>query len=130
MLKNRIVKSTSFLIILTLALPTTALAGRTVTKEEWVSGMGDILPAYFCKNGWYYRSCFDISAEECHSVVTEATKSCLRQYSPQIPETLEQPKDGKEWGNKIGTCVGTIIEGASREKRISSEQCDDITKWK
>jgi hypothetical protein len=110
--------------------PTITYAGVTVAKEKWLAGMSDILPAAVCRDGWFYRSCFKITAEECHLLVTEATKSCSLQYSSQIPKKLEQPKDGNEWGTKIGTCVGTIIESTQADKRISNEKCDDLTRWK
>jgi len=113
-----------------LGLASTAFAGGTVGKEAWLAGIQDILPAALCQDKGFFRACFSVSVDECHSLITDATKSCARQYSSQIPELLEQPKDGTEWGTKIGVCVGTLIEGSNADKRIHTDKCDDPNAWK
>lgn len=121
----------SLLIFLVLTLQaTTASAEGTVKKENWMAGFKDILPAALCRDRGFFRSCFEISADECHMLLTDATQSCLRQYKDQIPQQLHQPKDGTEWGTKVGVCVGTIIEGSQAAKRIHNTKCDDPTAWK
>ena len=109
---------------------TTALAGGTVDREKWVTGIRNFVPAALCQDKGFFTSCFKVSADECHILVTDATESCLRQYKNQIPEQLVQPKDGTEWGTKVGECVGTIIEGTQAAKRIHSDKCDNCNAWR
>lgn len=125
---TKLLKATT--VLLFAFSPTITLADGSVTKvtkERWITEMRNIFPAYICRDNWYIRTCFDISADECHVKTTEATESCLRQYSSQIPPELEQPMDGKLWGTKIGTCAGTITESQIANKRIYSEKCQTLS---
>jgi hypothetical protein len=92
--------------------------------------MRNILPASFCKDGTYFRECFEAKATVCHSTATKATESCLRQFEPEIPKQLQQPKDGSFWGNKIGVCAGTIFELTLKQSRINDAKCNDPAHWK
>jgi hypothetical protein len=108
------------------AVPTKQVVGR----NEWLVEIQDILPASVCISSGYFRSCYDISADECHDLMTEAIKSCASQYRTQIPAQLEQPEDGTKWGTKIGVCAGTIVEPSLSKRRIPSEKCNDPSAWR
>ena len=105
-------------------------AGTVASKELWLSDMRNLLPAMFCRNGSYFRECFEADATVCHSTATGATESCLLQFEPQIPKQLQQPNDGAFWGNKIGICAGTIFEITLQKSRVDSAKCNDPTFWK
>lgn len=119
-----------YILLAVLGVGATASNETTVPKETWAKSMRDILPAAICRDGWYFRSCFEITASECHAAVTTATAACLQQYDAQIPQELRQPDDGTFWGNRVGTCAGTIFEATFRAKRISTAKCDDPSAWK
>lgn len=101
-----------------------------VGKDAWLSDIRNFLPSLFCKDGSYFRECFEANASVCHSTATESTETCMRQFESQIPEKLHQPSDGGLWGNKIGTCAGTVFEATLLKKRINNEKCNNPELWK
>ena len=105
-------------------------ADIVVRKDAWFSDMRNLLPSLFCKDGSYFRECFEANASVCHSTATEATESCMRQFEPQIPEQLHQPNDGGLWGNKIGTCAGTVFEVTLKKSRVNNAKCNNPALWK
>jgi hypothetical protein len=105
-------------------------ADIVVSKELWLSEMRNVLPAIFCKDGSYFRECFETDTTACHSIATEATESCLRQFEPQIPKQLQQPNDGQIWGSKIGACAGTIFEATLKQSRVNNAKCNNPALWK
>jgi len=121
----------SFVLALTLAGLTISVraADTVVSKERWLSDMRIVLPSLFCKDGTYFRECFKANATVCHSTATEATKSCLRQFEPEIPKQLQQPNDGTFWGNKVGVCAGTIFEITLKQSRVNNAKCNDPSLW-
>ncbi len=92
--------------------------------------MKDALPAAFCKNGTYFRQCFEVTAEDCHKEAREGTESCLLQLKSEIPDQLSQPHDGRKWGERVGTCAGTLYEQGLADKRISSAACNNPDSWR
>ena len=105
-------------------------ADLVVSKERWLSEMRNVLPAAFCKDGSYFRECFEAKVTVCHSTATEATESCLRQFEPQIPKQLHQPNDGSLWGNNIGVCAGTIFEITLKKNKVINAKCNNPSLWK
>ena len=91
--------------------------------------MQEALPGYFCKNESYFRSCFQVSEEQCLYVADAATSTCLARFTEQIPDSLNQPQDGTHWGEKVGACAGTLYEYKLIKVRISSQKCDDPSYW-
>lgn len=105
-------------------------AEDTVPKDAWVKAMRDALPAAFCTDNSYFRSCFKIQANECHQVATQSTASCLRQHDAAIPKEFVQPNEGALWGEKVGNCAGTVFFATLREKFTSNAKCNDASAWK
>jgi hypothetical protein len=124
----------SFAFVLFLAIGCTSMAVRAadvvVQKDRWLSDFRNILPSLFCKDGSYFRECFKVSDDVCHTTATQATETCMRQFAPQIPGQLHQPNDGGLWGNKIGTCAGTVFEATLVKSRLNSAKCDNPELWK
>ncbi len=118
------------IILMSIGFYASAAAEVTVQKDTWVKGMENVLPAAFCTDGSYFRSCFSIPVSECHKVATKSTASCLRQHDTEIPTQLIQPKDGSLWGQKVGTCAGTVFAATLKEKFISNSKCNDPSAWK
>ena len=123
-----------FTLVFTLTFASFSVSVRAadivVSKESWLSGMRNILPASFCKDGTYFRECFETSTTVCHSTATEATESCLRQFESEIPKLLQQPNDGSFWGARVGVCAGTLFEGSLKQYRVNSAKCNDPAQWK
>jgi hypothetical protein len=129
-MKRKGVYRTLYILLAALGVGATASAETAVPKDTWVKSMRDFLPAALCRDGWYFRSCFELTASECHAGATTATAACLQQYDTQIPQELQQPDDGRLWGDRVGTCAGTLLEASFRAKRISTAKCNDPSAWK
>jgi hypothetical protein len=105
-------------------------AETVITKAQWVEAMKTGLPVGFCKEGSYFRSCFRVSAEECEDTSLSATRVCLANLDDELPAVFHQPHDGQRWGQKVGGCAGSTYETAHKSKKIASEPCKDMTRWK
>lgn len=115
-------------ILLSISAVSSAYAQK-VSKAEWISAMKTALPAYFCQDAQYFRECFTVDIIECENVASSVTRLCLNELESKIPETLNQPNDGRVWGTKIGMCAGTTYETTLIKKRISGEKCNNISNW-
>ena len=108
----------------------TAWAGETISKNDWVGHMKQSLPAYVCKDGSYFRSCFSVDAKGCNAAIAEAVDGCVSQMGSKIPAQLNQPEDGKKWGEQLGSCAGTAYEKKLSGKKISNDKCNNPDNWK
>ena len=100
-----------------------------VSKDQWVDSMKTELPVMFCKPAGFYKQCFCITATECEEAAVSAVRSCLSDLDSKIPDLLVQPKDGRYWSEKVGACGGAAYELSLKEKRISSEKCNNQNNW-
>jgi len=66
---------------------------------------------------------------ECEETALSATRICLRKYGAEIPNVLNQPRDGTHWGRIVGSCVGEAYEMTLMQKRIDNAKCNDISNW-
>jgi hypothetical protein len=100
-----------------------------VDRDLWVSSFATALPVALCRDNFYFRACFTVTAEECERTAASATRVCLAKFKKQLPEKFHQPDEGREWGAKIGTCAGTAYETAIPSHRISNAKCNDPSQW-
>jgi len=101
-----------------------------VTKTEWTKSMSTALPTYFCQPNQYFRQCFNVSAEVCEETALSATRVCIRNNFDKIPEIIIQPKDGRQWGNVIGTCAGKAYGTVLIKQFKNTEKCKNVNNWK
>ena len=101
-----------------------------ISKQDWLSGMRTALPKHFCKENTYFRQCFEVSKSECLDVAREKTIRCLDEVKEQIPDILQQPRDGSKWGYVVGGCAGRDYEIKLKSVRISSARCNNIENWR
>jgi hypothetical protein len=101
-----------------------------IDKKLFVDSMKTALPNAFCNEAQYFRKCYNITEDECIKEAMRATKVCLISMEGKMPAKFRQPKDGSEWGSKIGACSGTNYETSLRSKKISSKECNDPAKWR
>ena len=104
----------------------TAGCKKQASKGYWIREMAKKLPRELCKDGTYFRECFQVSHQECLSVAREVTKECLEQVRSQLPKTLMQPHDGRRWGGKVGACAGTAFEKRLIKRRHVTARCAEI----
>lgn len=109
-----------------------AAIANEVPRDKWMDGMTTVLPSTFCKPKGFFRSCFQVNEDECIEEAVRATKACLVKFKGAIPAKLKQPKDGQEWGRKVGICSGETFEISMKmaKKEIKSAECADAGKWK
>ena len=100
-----------------------------VDRDVWMAQFEMALPVALCRDNFYFRACFTVSAEECERTAASATRLCLAKFKKQLPEKFHQPDEGTEWGSKIGNCVGTAYEVSLPSHRISNAKCNDPSQW-
>lgn len=119
-----------FLTLIIISMASLAFAQEsTISRQAWINGMQDKLPAAFCQEKQYFRQCFTVTETECLRVASNATTVCLGSKQKEIPDELVQPKDGSHWGGIVGECAGNAYEAALLEKRINSDKCNDVNNW-
>lgn len=101
-----------------------------VSKDYWVDTMKTALPATFCQSMHFFRQCFDINEDQCIETASLATKICLHKYVNQIPDTLNQPKDGAKWSNIVGQCAGENYYATLSRIYKDTKECDEMNHWK
>ena len=118
------------LILSILLVSSPALIADEVSKDYWVDSMKTALPTTFCQSMHFFRQCFDVNEDQCIETAALATKICLHKYINQIPDILNQPKDGAKWGNIIGQCAGENYHATLSRKFKDTKECNDINHWK
>jgi hypothetical protein len=102
-----------------------------VTKQSWMDSMLVNMSAYACVPTGYFRSCYEITEDECFDKAIDVTQSCLNKLGPHIPMTLTQPRDGKYYGSMVGECFGTSFTSPYiKKKRYAPQPCNDPSNWK
>jgi hypothetical protein len=102
---------------------------NTITKQAWIEHMKTALPKAFCEQKQYFRQCFKVTEQECLNTAAAMTNMCLNKKAPEMPDILVQPKDGSDWGGKVGECTGESYESALLDKRINSDRCNEVKNW-
>lgn len=126
----RVVKTLVLSIIFYIVTTYSVIGFATeVDKEYWVDSMKSALPKTFCESIHFFRQCFEVNEEQCIETASLATKICLHQYINQIPDALNQPKDGAKWANIIGQCAGENYRQTLKRKFKDTAECNDINHW-
>ena len=117
-----------FLIIsLLIAIESMPINANEVLKDDWINGVTTALPAALCKSDQLFRQCFSVTQEECEEVALSSTRVCIKNNREKIPPRLNQPEDGRYWGQIIGSCVGSAYVIALKNKKINNDKCNN---WK
>jgi len=119
----RVLFVTSVLIVISM---TPGIANE-ISKDDWINGMTTALPVALCKSDQFFRQCFSVTQEECEEVALSATRVCIENNRERIPSRINQPEDGRYWGQIIGGCVGPAYVIALKDKKINNEKCNN---WK
>jgi hypothetical protein len=77
--------------------PARARGQQEVSKADWIETMKTALPTGFCADGTPFRTCFEVTQEQCEDAAASATRLCLKKFQRQIPAKLKQPEDGTKW---------------------------------
>lgn len=96
---------------------------KEVSKAEWIDTMKTALPTAFCAEGTPFRTCFEVTQEECEDAAASAVRLCLKKLQSKIPAKLQQPRDGEKWGQKVGECAGNSYTAALAKKKLNTKEC-------
>ena len=83
------------------------------------------LPAAFCSPDQFYRTCFELTAQECVETVTSAAEDCLDRFADDLPETFTF-KEGRKWGPMIEKCIDETYVRETASLKIDSPECNAI----
>ena len=108
------------------------LAGAEVSvpQDSWSNGIKTALPAAMCREGSYFRACFDVTEEQCSRTVTAATADCVEQFAPEMPALFNQPQDGQHWGQRVGGCAANGYMSAHKASKLDKPSCENAAAWK
>ncbi len=103
--------------------------------EKWITNVKEKLPNVFCKDGMYFRECFQITEVECKDQVNKSSEKCLADLKSEIFKnfgakgTQDLGAEGAYWGSKWGECTGIGFEKEFGSKLIANEKCKDPKNW-
>lgn len=102
---------------------------QTVQKHDWLDQMPTALPVAFCQPNTWYRQCFSVTAQRCEQVAASASRVCASKHSGDMPDVLQQPVDGRKWGEIIGNCAGTTYASTLQSEFLRTDKCSNSNNW-
>lgn len=105
------------------------LASLPINVNVWADLLRARLPSLICRDHWYVRQCFSVSAEECGSTVVSALNGCLVDYSGKMPPVMRSKEESAEWGETITKCLGVRFEERMKQHKIFSPRCSNPSVW-
>lgn len=102
-----------------------------VPRAVWVESFKTGFANYICKSGEFFRECFNVTERECLEEALRATKTCLADKGPSLPDPIKLPEEGTKWGSVVGSCAGSAYEIGlkARGKRKESAECNNPSLW-
>lgn len=117
-------------LLVVLALSVSAHSAEPkISRDKFIKGMKENLPAAFCAEKAFFRQCFPFGEEVCKSSAVTAMDPCVVEHEKAMPAELNQA-DGRSWGEKIGACAGAKFEEVHAKEKKDTADCKDPAKWK
>jgi len=107
----------------TLLFPFSISQAGDLTQAQWIAFMIKGLPAAFCAPDQLYRSCFEVTAQECVETVTAAAENCLDRFAGELPEMFTF-NEGRKWGPMIEKCIDAVYVGTYSGLKIDNAECN------
>ena len=104
------------------------MAHAQVARADFLSEFPTILATNLCKASAYFRTCFDVSAEECENMVTSAAISCVKRYASDIPKQLGAAEE-EHHGGVLGGCAGETYATEFLARRLNDKACNVPSNW-
>jgi len=108
---------------------TSHLDASELTQSQWSDLLRAKLPSSICREEWYFRRCFSISAQQCGWAVDSALGRCLSEYRGKMPAMFTSKEESAEWGATLANCAGTLLEQTLKQYKNSSTRCSDVGSW-
>lgn len=93
-----------------------------ISKNVWMHNVLLNLPKLLCQKDTIYRTCYQLTDEECMGMTRWFTSVCLDNVAKQLPDNLTS-EQGEEWGAATGACVNDLFHKVLIAKRIEGENC-------
>lgn len=114
------------LLIATICTPAQVLA-EDVARDEWIAGMRAGIAANACADQQLFRTCFDISRQQCEETMQSATDNCVQQMGSRIPDSVEVPGQSRALGEEVGQCAGEAYGKRLAGKMLDKPECKAMT---
>ncbi len=88
-----------------------------------------MLPGHTCREGQYFRECFDVTGEQCNDTMTSLFDACLERYRDRLSDTIKLLGEGSRWGQVLGSCAGSQYDMERRSERIHSPRRNNPNEW-
>ena len=106
------------------------LYAGSMSREDFIDRLSSSMKAKFCDANWYYRQCYNISAQTCQSVAASAVNTCVRQNGSKIPNVITQ-QNSKSIAGLLGSCAGKSFDSKLRNKQNKqNKKCQNANNWK
>jgi len=114
-----------FAVLLSLALCAAPPSARAqVSVEVWSADMMVQLPGFFCQPDQYFMQCFDVDEAECRTVSAQEAQRCAEDLADQLPDVLNMPEDGRQWGTELGRCAGIGYDRVLADRKSDAPRCN------
>ena len=100
----------------------TDAGGARVPRDAFVGIIGDQLPPLICVEGSQFMTCFGDATARCVEEVAVALPICADEVG--LPDWIEGA-DGREWGGKLGECIGMKAYAALSDVLVPGPGCPE-----
>ena len=106
-----------------LALSGGASGATELTQSQWAERFEATLPGFICREDWYFRQCFSVTAQQCQAATQAAAKTCLDEAKSGMPAVIRSREDSGSWGAKVASCTGALLEDRMKQQKNPTAQC-------
>lgn len=114
--------------MLFLAAPAFA-ADEGISKEQWKTDFGRLLPSVLCEDASYFRHCLKLGAAQCEKAVLSATRVCLTDLDKKLPSVITTVQQAEDVGGLIGGCAGNSVEMRFFKQKSNEQKCQNPDSW-
>lgn len=119
---KRIVLSGMATMVLILSIELNAQSPYELNKTQWMKEVSIQLPKEVCTDSSFFRSCYEITQQECLAKAESSLKTCLG--ATPIPNVVSSLTHGQKLGLKVGGCLGVALQKEFRKKKKEIPECE------
>ena len=94
-------------MVLLLASLQPVFAEEEMSLDVWYQQVGPILTKTYCTTmSSLFVTPFNVTTDECLSLVGQASTLCFQAHRVNMPKTMEGFAVGQKWGKVLGECIG------------------------
>jgi len=100
-----------------------ASSAAELSQSQWAEKFAATLPGFICREDWYFRQCFSVTAQQCQAATQAAAKTCLDEAKNGMPAVIRSRDESGSWGAKVASCTGALLEDRMKQQKKPSAQC-------